>query len=99
MNCRRHGSKPTIALWMLVAAADIGLLVAATGVVTMLLIAAALAGGFLTVRAISRQAADVVSQPAVRAIPRPTVATMARPVATMARPMVRTVETTARRGA
>jgi hypothetical protein len=58
MNCRRHGRKPTIALWMLVAAADLALLVAATGVVTMLLIVAALialAGGVFAVRALSRQ--------------------------------------------
>jgi hypothetical protein len=29
MNCRRHGSKPTLALWMLVAVADVALLAAA----------------------------------------------------------------------
>jgi len=34
MNCRRHGSKPTLALWILVAA----LLVAATGPVTTLVV-------------------------------------------------------------
>jgi hypothetical protein len=42
MNCRRHGRKPTIALWMLVAIADLLLLVAATGLVTMLLLLAGL---------------------------------------------------------
>ena len=53
MNCRRHGSKPAIALWMLVAVADLAILVATTGVVTMLLIVAglvALAGGVLAAR-------------------------------------------------
>ena len=37
---RRHGSKPTIALWMLVALADIAILVAAVGLVTFALAAA-----------------------------------------------------------
>jgi uncharacterized membrane protein len=37
---RRPGSKPTIALWMLVALADIAILVAAVGVVTFALAAA-----------------------------------------------------------
>jgi hypothetical protein len=31
MNCRRHGSKPTLALWMLVAVADVAILAAAAG--------------------------------------------------------------------
>lgn len=42
MNCRRHGSKPTIALWMLVAVADVAILIAAVGLVTVLLVAAGL---------------------------------------------------------
>jgi hypothetical protein len=42
MNCRRHGSKPTLALWMIVAVADVALIVATAGVLTMLLIAAGL---------------------------------------------------------
>ena len=57
MNCRRHGSKPTIALWMLVAAADLAILVAATGAVTMLLVLTALialAGGVVAARALFR---------------------------------------------
>ena len=37
---RRHGSKPTIALWMLVALADIAILVAAVGLATFVLAAA-----------------------------------------------------------
>lgn len=41
MNCRRHGRKPTLALWMLVAVADLAILIATTSLVTILL---ALAG-------------------------------------------------------
>ena len=58
MNCRRYGSKPTIALWMLVAVADVALLVAAAGVLTVLLVVAGLtvvAGGALAVRNLSRR--------------------------------------------
>jgi len=43
MNCRRHGRKPTLALWMLVAAADVAILVAAAGLFTVLLVLAGLA--------------------------------------------------------
>jgi fatty acid desaturase len=60
MNRRRHGSKPTIALWMLIAIADLAILVAATGVVTMLLIVAglvALAGGVVAARALTHRPA------------------------------------------
>jgi hypothetical protein len=42
MNCRRHGSKPTIALWMLVAAADVAILVASTGLLALMLVLAVL---------------------------------------------------------
>ena len=41
MNCRRHGSKPTLALWMLIAVADVALIVVTAGVLTMLFISAA----------------------------------------------------------
>lgn len=54
MSCRRHGSKPTLALWMLIAFADLALLVAAVGVATMLLIVAGLvvlAGAVVAARA------------------------------------------------
>ena len=37
MHCRRHGTKPTIAFWMLVAVADAALLVASVGVMALLL--------------------------------------------------------------
>ena len=40
MNCRRHASKPTLALWMLVAVADVALIVAAAGLMTVLLVVA-----------------------------------------------------------
>jgi hypothetical protein len=42
MRCRRHGSKPTLALWMLVAVADVAVLIAAAGLVTVLLVLAGL---------------------------------------------------------
>jgi hypothetical protein len=58
MNCRRHGSKPTLALWMLVAVADVAIVVATTGLLTMLLVAAGLAtvaGIVVGVRLLSRR--------------------------------------------
>ena len=42
MNCRRHGRKPTLALWMLVAVADVAILIAAAGLLTVLLVLAGL---------------------------------------------------------
>jgi hypothetical protein len=49
MKNRRHGSKPTIALWMLVAVADVVVLAAAAGplvtVVTVATLVAVVAGG------------------------------------------------------
>ncbi|GIF24466.1 hypothetical protein Ate02nite_71960 [Paractinoplanes tereljensis] len=53
MNRRPHGRKPTIALWMLVAVADVAILVATGGLVALVLILASLAviaGGFLAAR-------------------------------------------------
>ncbi|GIF10869.1 hypothetical protein [Actinoplanes teichomyceticus] len=53
MNCRRHGSKPTLALWMLVALADVAIVAAAAGPLTMVLIVAGLlvaAGALVTAR-------------------------------------------------
>ena len=61
MNCRRHGSKPTIALWMLIALADLGILVTAIGAVTALLILAgllAVAGGVVAAQAFFLRSAD-----------------------------------------
>ena len=62
MNCRRHGSKPTLALWMLIAVADLAMLVAAIGAVTTLTILAglvALAGGAVAARSFLRRSAPV----------------------------------------
>ncbi len=68
MNCRRHGSKPTIALWMLIAAADVALLAATAGPLLVLLITLAaltVGGAFLAVRMLNR-AADQRAHVAVR---------------------------------
>jgi hypothetical protein len=53
MNCRRHGSKPTLALWMLVAVADVAILAAAAGPLALALSVVglmAVAAVFLAVR-------------------------------------------------
>ena len=42
MRCRRHGSKCSIGLWMLVAVADVGILAAAAGPLIVLLVIAGL---------------------------------------------------------
>ena len=58
MNRRRHGTKPTLALWMLVAAADVALLLAAVGPLIMLLCLVGLvtvAGSALGMRMLSRR--------------------------------------------
>jgi membrane protein implicated in regulation of membrane protease activity len=67
MNCRRHGSKPTIALWMLIAAADVALLAAAAGPVLVLVLTLAaltVAGAFVATRMLGRAGAE--TQVAVR---------------------------------
>jgi hypothetical protein len=61
MNCRPHGGKHTLALWMLVALADAALVTASAGALTVLLIAlavAVLAGVIVTVRLLHRHAAQ-----------------------------------------
>jgi hypothetical protein len=58
MSCRPHGRKSTIALWMLVALADVAVLAAATGVLTMVLILAGLGmvgGGVFAARTLARR--------------------------------------------
>lgn len=58
MNCRRHGSKPTIAFWMLIAIADAAMLVAASGVTLIVLVALAVAlavAGVAAFRLLSRR--------------------------------------------
>ena len=60
---RRHGSRTTIALWMLVAVADVALLAVASGPLTMALIVAALvivAGSFAGLRMVSRRRPEPV---------------------------------------
>ncbi|WP_030441264.1 hypothetical protein [Actinoplanes subtropicus] len=61
MKYRRHGSKPTVALWTLIAVADLGLLVGAIGAATMLLILVglvALVGGVVAARAFLLRSVD-----------------------------------------
>jgi hypothetical protein len=56
---RRHGSRPTIALWMLVAIADVALVVAATGALVVMLAVAGVmivAGAFAGVLMLQRRA-------------------------------------------
>ena len=68
MNRRRHGTKPTLALWMLVAAADVALLVVTVGPLIMLLCLAGLvtvAGSVLGMRMLSRRT-DTNTEVAVR---------------------------------
>ena len=64
---RRHGSRPTIALWMLVAIADVALVVATAGarVVMMVLagamiVAGAIAGGLMLQRRVVPQQESVL---------------------------------------
>jgi hypothetical protein len=51
MKSRRHGSKPTLALWMLVAVADVAVLAVAAGPVLVLVTLAGLATVVAGVRA------------------------------------------------
>ena len=57
MSCRRYGSKATIALWVLIAVADLAILVATAGALTLFLVVAgliALAGGAVATRQLLR---------------------------------------------
>ena len=59
MSCRPHGSKPTLALWMLVALADVAIVATAAGLVTVLLVIAGLviaAGGVFAARSLAHRA-------------------------------------------
>lgn len=69
---RRHGSRPTIALWMLVAIADFALVVAATGALVMLVVAGAmvLAGAAAAVM-MQRRAVAGVTPVQARAVTKP----------------------------
>jgi hypothetical protein len=58
MITRRHGSKPTLALWMLVAVADVALLAAAVGPLVTTLFAGTLVlavGAFVAMRTMTRR--------------------------------------------
>jgi hypothetical protein len=62
MSCRRHGSKTTIAFWMLVAIADAAMLVAASGTAVIIFVLAALAllaGGVASARVLTRRSVPV----------------------------------------
>ncbi len=55
---RRHGSRPTIALWMLVAIADVALVLATAGALVLTLVVAGamiLAGAFVGTRMLQRR--------------------------------------------
>ena len=57
MSCRRYGSKPTIAFWMLVAIADCAMVVATAGpavLISVLVVLALLAGCVVTARSLTR---------------------------------------------
>jgi Flp pilus assembly protein TadB len=57
MNCRPYGSKPTLALWMLVGIADGALVLGSAGALTTLLLAlavAVVAGAVITVYLLHR---------------------------------------------
>jgi hypothetical protein len=66
MSCRRYGSKPTIAFWMLIAVADVAMLFAAAGSAVMVSFLAALAlvaGGVVAARSLTPR-----SVPATRTV-------------------------------
>jgi hypothetical protein len=68
MNCRRYGSKPTIAFWMLVTIADAAMLAATAGsavMVSVLVVLALAAGGVVAARSLTRR-----SVPATRTVVR-----------------------------
>jgi len=56
MNCRPYGSRPTLALWMLVGVADGALVLSSVGALTTLLLAlAVVAGAVITVYLLHRR--------------------------------------------
>lgn len=58
MTCRRHGTRPTLAFWMLVALADVALIVASVGVVALLAVLAVVVTGAAGWRVVRRGIAD-----------------------------------------
>jgi hypothetical protein len=68
MSCRRHGSKCSIGLWMLVAVADVAIFVAAAGPLIVLLVVAGLVllvGAVVGTRMLTRRDA-ATTDPATR---------------------------------
>jgi len=68
MNCRRHGSKCSIGLWMLVAVADVAIFAAAAGPLIVLLVVAGLVllvGAVVGTRMLTRRDA-ATTDPATR---------------------------------
>ena len=66
MNCRRHGTKSTVAFWMLVAAADVALIVASAGLTAVLfalVVAAVVTAAVLGRRLVSQQRGATVQEP------------------------------------
>jgi putative Ca2+/H+ antiporter (TMEM165/GDT1 family) len=60
MNCRRYGRKPTLALWVLVAIADLAFLTVAAGAMVSIAIVAllaVLAGGVVAARQLGKRSA------------------------------------------
>lgn len=56
MNCRPYGSRPTLALWMLVGVADGALVLSSVGALSTLLLAlAVVAGAVITVYLLHRR--------------------------------------------
>jgi hypothetical protein len=60
MNCRRYGSKPTLALWLFVAVIDAGLLAAAAGLVLVTVIVCSALTVLAAARLLGRRGAAVV---------------------------------------
>jgi hypothetical protein len=61
MSCRRYGSKPTIAFWMLVAIVDAAVLAAADAAVmiSILAVLTLAAGGYVAARVLTRRSLPV----------------------------------------
>jgi hypothetical protein len=62
---RRHGSRPTLALWMLVAIADVALLVATAGTLVLMSVAGIVIAGAVVAGALLLQRRAVPQQDSV----------------------------------
>jgi hypothetical protein len=95
MYVRQHGSKPTLALWMLVAAVDVGIFLGAAGPLTALLIGTALvlvAAAIIAVRLAQRR--DAIASlllPPRRTAPKPRTMASLLPLPRRAAPKPRTM--------